>query len=281
MQVPARSQGHVPRPLYSIEGSPHPVATAHAEPPPVRSIKPTVSVVIPAMNEADNLRFILPLLPAVVDEVVLVDGRSSDETIEVARRLCPRVRVVQQVGKGKGNALAAGFRATTGDIIVMLDADGSADPGEIPKFLDALSQGAQFAKGTRFAKGGGSQDITGVRRAGNAVLTRLVNLLFRSSYSDLCYGYNAFLVECLPHLNVDCDGFEVETLMNVRLAKSHIRVAEVPSYEHARISGVSNLKAIPDGWRVLRTIVRERLRGSTPSVTVPLADEGRYESLGT
>ena len=106
------------------------------------------------MNEADNLGFILPLLPALVDEVVLVDGRSTDGTVEVARRSVPSVRVLEQIGEGKGNALAAGFRAATGDIIVMLDADGSADPGEIPRFLEALEQGAQFAKGTRFAAGG-------------------------------------------------------------------------------------------------------------------------------
>ena len=224
--------------------------------------RPKVSVVIPAMNEADNLGFILPLLPALVDEVVLVDGRSTDGTIEVARRLCPSVRVLEQIGEGKGNALTGGFRAATGDIIVMLDADGSADPGEIPRFLEALEQGAQFAKGTRFAPGGGSQDITRLRRAGNAALTRLVNLLFRTKYSDLCYGYNAFLAECLAHLNVDCNGFEVETLINVRLAKVGLRVTEVPSFEHARISGRSNLKAARDGWRVLRTILSERFKSS-------------------
>ncbi len=224
------------------------------------SRRPKVSVVIPAMNEADNLHFILPLLPALVDEVVLVDGRSTDGTVEVAWGLRHDLRVVKQTGKGKGNALAAGFEAASGDIIVMLDADGSADPGEIPRFLDALDQGAHFAKGTRFAPGGGSQDITRLRRAGNAVLTRFVNLLFGTRYSDLCYGYNAFFVDCLPYLNVDCNGFEVETLMHVRAAKAGLRVTEVPSFEHSRISGASNLKVLRDGWRVLRTILRERLR---------------------
>ena len=239
---------------------------------------PKVTVVIPAMNEADNLHFILPLLPPVVDEVVLVDGGSIDETIGVACRLRPSVRVLEQRGKGKGAALAEGFAAATGDVIVMLDADGSADPGEIPRFLDALEHGAQFAKGTRFGPGGGSQDITRLRRLGNAALTGLVNLLFRTRYTDLCYGYNAFKEECLPFINVDCKGFEVETLINVRLAKARIRVAEVPSFEHARISGSSNLKAARDGLRVLRTILSERIRSPHGTHRAePAADEHAQE----
>jgi len=220
----------------------------------------TVSVVIPAVNEAENLHFVLPLVPEWVDEVVLVDGNSVDDTVRVAERIRPDVKVVRQTGRGKGNALAAGFAAAGGDVIVMLDADGSADPAEIQRFIEALDAGAYFAKGSRFAPGGGSQDITAIRRLGNAVLTTLVNVLFRARFSDLCYGLNAFRADCLPYLDVDCDGFEVETLMNIRAVRSGLPVSEVPSFEHARISGTSNLHAVRDGWRVLRTILRERVR---------------------
>jgi glycosyltransferase involved in cell wall biosynthesis len=220
----------------------------------------TISVVIPALNEAANLPHVLTRLPASVDEVILVDGHSIDDTIEVARAIRPDVRVVLQDGRGKGNALACGFAAAVGDIIVMLDADGSTDPAEIPQFVEVLLAGNDFAKGSRFAPGGSSADITGVRRAGNRALNVLVNALFGTRYSDLCYGYNAFWRHCLAHMQVTCDGFEVETLINVRVARAGLRVTEVASVEHERVFGESKLHAVRDGLRVLRTIVTERLR---------------------
>ena len=98
----------------------------------------------------------------------------------------------QQTRRGKGNALACGFDAATGDVIAMVDADGSADPGEIPAFVRGALCGADFAKGTRFAAGGGSSDITRLRKLGNRGLTPLFNLCYGARYSDLCYGYNVF-----------------------------------------------------------------------------------------
>jgi glycosyltransferase involved in cell wall biosynthesis len=181
----------------------------------------------------------------------------------VARRLRPDVRIVRQTGRGKGNALAEGFAVCTGDIVVTLDADGSTDAAEIPRFVAALLHGADFVKGSRFAQGGASSDITLIRRVGNQVLNALVNSLYRTSYTDLCYGYNAFWARCLPYMRVDCDGFEVETLINVRIAKAGLVIHEVPSYERDRMHGRSNLHAMRDGIRVLRTIALERLYGSS------------------
>jgi glycosyltransferase involved in cell wall biosynthesis len=221
---------------------------------------PRISVVIPALNEADNLPHVLPRIPTWIDEVLLVDGESSDDTVRVARELWPTIRVVPQMGRGKGAALRTGFAAATGDIIVMLDADGSADGREIPRFVDALIAGADVAKGSRFLGGGGSSDLTRLRRAGNRVLCGLVNVVYRTRYSDLCYGFNAGWVTALRRLHLDCAGFEVETMLSVRSAKSHLRITEVPSFEAPRLSGQSNLRTFRDGWRVLCTIVRERPR---------------------
>jgi glycosyltransferase involved in cell wall biosynthesis len=220
---------------------------------------PRVSVVIPTLNEERNLPFVFRRLPPSLHEVILVDGHSTDRTVEEARRLRPDVRVLLQRGRGKGDALREGFAACTGDIIVMLDADGSTDAAEIPRFVAALANGADFAKGSRFVQGGGSSDITAVRRVGNRVLNAVVNSLYGTRYSDLCYGYNAFWGRCLPYMRVDCDGFEVETLINIRIAQAGLVIHEVPSHEYYRIYGASNLRAVRDGVRVLRTIALERL----------------------
>lgn len=222
-------------------------------------LHPTVSVVIPTLNEAQNLPYVLERLPAWIDEVIIVDGHSTDGTVDVALRFRPDATIVLQDGKGKGNALAWGFKAATGDITVMLDADGSTDPAEIPRFVAALTNGYDFAKGTRFVTGGGSDDITPLRRFGNWGITTLVNRIWGVRYSDLCYGYNAFWTKSMPWV-ADCKGFEVETLMGIRIAASKVKVVEVPSYEANRRSGVSNLKAGRDGARVLRTILAEWLR---------------------
>jgi hypothetical protein len=228
----------------------------------------TVSVVIPTLNEAANLRHVLPKIPTWIDEILIVDGHSTDRTPEVALEICPRARVVFQERKGKGEALRTGFAAATGDIIVMLDADGSTDPDEIPAFIGPLLSGADFVKGSRFLQGGGTADMTLFRKTGNWVLTKAVQLSHGGRYSDLCYGYNAFWARVIPQLELDGDGFEIETIMNVRALKTGLKVVEVASFEGRRIHGESHLRTLPDGWRVLKVIGREARRRSK-SVAAP------------
>jgi glycosyltransferase involved in cell wall biosynthesis len=217
-------------------------------------------VVVPALNEAESLQRVLPSLPDGIHEVILVDGHSTDRTVAVAKEILPNVTVVTQNGRGKGNAVRTGFRDATGDIIIMLDSDGSADPGEIPFFVGALLAGADLAKGTRFAQGGGSADISPLRSLGNWGFTWLTRVLFRSRCTDLCYGYNAFWRDILPLLELDADGFEIETQLNLRALRTGLRVVEVPSFEAPRLFGQSHLTVWVDGWRVLRTLIRERLK---------------------
>lgn len=225
------------------------------------AIYPRVSVIIPALNEAENLPHVLPVVAASATEVILVDGHSIDNTIEVAQHLLPEVKVVKQSASGKGNALRCGIAASTGDIVVTMDADGSTDPREIPRFVEALLAGADFAKGSRFLAGGGSADITLLRHLGNRALNKLTNRLFQIPFTDLCYGYNAFWRDCLDFFEIDCAGFEVETQISLRARKANLKIIEVPSYEHPRLYGVTHLRTFRDGWRVLRTIGREWMTG--------------------
>ncbi|HEX9015310.1 MAG TPA: glycosyltransferase family 2 protein [Chloroflexota bacterium] len=218
---------------------------------------PRISVVIPALNEEENLPHVLPRIPEWIHEVILVPGNSTDGTVEVAQQLLPRIRIVEQNGHGKGAALRSGFRAATGDIIVMLDADGSTDPAEIPAFTGALLAGADYAKGTRFLQGGGTSDMPIHRQLGNWSFVTATKLLFGGKYSDLLYGYNAFWADVLPLLDVQTNGFEIETEMNVRALRRKLRVAEVPSFEAERLFGEAKLQAFPDGMRVLKTLFSE------------------------
>ncbi len=252
------------------------------------TVAPTISIVVPVKNEAANLREVLPLLPK-VHEVILVDGSSVDGSVEAAREVLPEILVVRQTRKGKGNALAAGFLAASGDIIVMFDADGSADPAEIPAFVQALVDGADFAKGSRFALGGGSEDITGLRSLGNHGLNWVANTAFGTAFSDLCYGYNAFWRDLVPVLDLPGldlpapesgmlwgDGFEIETVINCRIAAAGVSVTEVGSVELQRIHGESNLRTFSDGFRVLRTIGAEwrRARGNRQPAVADITDVG-------
>lgn len=230
-----------------------------------RSPRPTVSVIVPTRNEARNLPFVASRMPP-VDEIIVVDGHSHDDTLAVARALWPEAILLEQTRHGKGNALACGFERASGEVIVMLDADGSTDPAEIPLFVRALMEGADLAKGSRFVHGGGSSDLTRVRRAGNLGLNWLVNKVFGTRFTDLCYGYNAFWRSAVPCLRLPStslsgaqwgDGFEIETLINVRIARAGLTISEVGSFERDRIFGSSNLNAVTDGLRVLRTIGTE------------------------
>lgn len=230
----------------------------------------TVSLVIPMMNEARNLPHVASQIPThMVDEIIVVDGHSVDDSVAIAKRLWPGAIHVTQTRRGKGNALVCGFEKATGDILVMIDADGSTDPQEIPKFVAAVTAGADIAKGSRSIKGGGSEDITRLRSLGNKGLTRLVNLLFVTDFTDLCYGYNAFTKSAVSKLGLPDpmgyeaqrgDGFEIETLINLRAAAAGLNIVEVASYESNRLHGVSNLDVIGDGLRILRTILSEWLR---------------------
>jgi hypothetical protein len=261
LEAPAATPSRVGGvPLIEVEALASRDAVPYTGPDRRSSRKTKISVVVPAMNEGKNIAHVLARLPTDLHEVILVDGNSHDDTVATAREAYPEIRVLTQSGRGKGDAFRTGFAAVTGNLIVMLDADGSAAPEEIPLFVEALEAGADFAKGSRFLEGGGSADITAMRRLGNGFLSGTANVLHGTHFTDLCYGYNAFWARCLPFISLDVPGFEVETLINLRIAGAGMKITEVPSYEADRLHGQSNLKTFRDGFRVLKTILGEARR---------------------
>ncbi|WP_457027904.1 glycosyltransferase family 2 protein [Kitasatospora sp. P5_F3] len=222
----------------------------------------SVSLVVPAQNEARNIPWVFEQIPNCVDEVILVDGSSTDATVAMAEHCLPTVRSVQQSAPGKGNALRTGFAAAVGEYVVMMDADGSMWPGEIPHYLHFLDHGYDFVKGSRCIAGGGSLDLTPIRALGNLALLAVVNRLYQTKLTDLCYGFCAFRRSFLDQLDLRSAGFEIEAEMIAHALRSGLRIAEVPSLELPRRSGRSHLHAVSDGRRVLRTLLAERPGGS-------------------
>jgi glycosyltransferase involved in cell wall biosynthesis len=226
-----------------------------------RSTKATVSVIIPTLNEARNLPYVLDTIPDWVDEVILVDGRSTDDTERVARLLRPGVKVVHELTPGKGAALKAGLVAATSDYLIALDADGSMDGSRLSAFRDAMDKGAEYVKGSRFAPGGGSADITRFRRFGDSGICFMMRVLFGANFTDATYGYFAVRADRYDHLNIDTNGFETEILINVRAHRAGLKIAEVACFEGNRIHGHSNLSAFRDGFRIASYLMLEKVRG--------------------
>jgi glycosyltransferase involved in cell wall biosynthesis len=233
-----------------------------ADPAPLRvldSVPARVTVVIPTKNEAANIGWVLSRIPAWVDEVIIVDGLSSDGTVDVARQYLSGIVVVNEERRGKGAAVRAGFAAATGDIVVMIDADGSMDPGEIGRYVTSIQDGADLVKGSRVLDGGGSADLTMLRNLGNRFLLFGANRLFRTRFSELCYGYMAVRRRSIDALALVSDGFEIETEIVVRAVRCGLVISEVPSFEAPRRAGASNLNVARDGLRIVRTLLMVRL----------------------
>ena len=243
---------------------------------------PSISLVIPALNEAEGLRGLLSRIPTLVDEVIIVDGGSTDDTVAVVEEICPEATVLTQSGKGKGNALKCGIAEARGEIIVTMDADGSMYPEDIPRFVASLVAGHDFVKGSRVLPGAGSADFTRLRHLGNSALTRLGNVIFGSSYTDITFGFNAYWRPTIEHLGDLADGFEFEIQAALRAASVGMRTAEVATHEPARVGGVSKLNPFTDGLAILRIILCEASPRKGVKLGVPvhaIAAERRREDL--
>lgn len=226
-----------------------------------------VTVIIPTLNEEKNIAAAIRELNQIgYWDILIVDGNSIDRTVEVAKEF--GVNVLFQNGRGKGAALRQAFshEGVNGDLVIMMDADGSMDPKEIPSLIEALDSGADLAKASRFLRWGHSEDMSSIRRIGNTFFVFLVNLLWSAGFTDLCYGFGAFKKDAVkklyPHLK--STSFEIETEIFIKARKLGLKITEVPSIEYRRRHGKSNLSTFWDGFRILKTIIEELV--NSPSI---------------
>lgn len=224
--------------------------------------RPTVEVIIPTKNEVGVIEEVLEGVKEYADRIVVVDGHSEDGTLEMAKT--NGVEVFTQKGAGKGAALRQAFGDAKGDIVIIIDADGSMSPREIPLFLDAIGSGADLAKGSRFFNGGHSEDMTVTRKIGNLFFLFLVNLFWGANYTDLCYGFKAFTRESIERLrsHLNSAEFDIETEICIKSKKLGLKVVEVPSVELKRVHGDSKLNTMLDGARILKRILKELVQVS-------------------
>ncbi|BCS90768.1 MAG: glycosyltransferase AglJ [Candidatus Micrarchaeota archaeon] len=219
--------------------------------------KELVSIVIPTWNEAGNIRTLIEdinrCLKGYNYEILVIDKYSEDGTADIARKM--GARVILDKG-GKGAALIRGFKEAKGDIVVSMDADLSHRPKELVLLIESIKIGYDAAMGSRFIIGGGSSDMPWYRRFGNKVFVILVNLLYRTHYTDLCYGYRSFSKEALNRLKLREEGFGIETEINIKCAKQRLNIIEIPSYEKKRSSGEAKLRTFRDGFRILKAIIK-------------------------
>ncbi len=219
---------------------------------------PLVSVVIPCLNEAENIEHCVLAARAALEkmevsgEVVVADNDSDDDSAKLAERAGARVVVERR--RGYGSAYLAGFAASRGAYIVMADADLTYDFDDIPRFVSALEDGAEMAIGDRMDNIQPGAMPWLHRYIGNPILTGLLNLLFRTGVADAHCGMRAVRREVLPRLDLRTTGMEFASEMVIRAAKENLKIAEFPIEYHPR-GGESKLSSFRDGWRHLRFLL--------------------------
>lgn len=216
-----------------------------------------VSLIIPTLNEAHCIAKTLSEIPkGAVNEIIIVDGHSSDGTADIVRRLGHTV--IMQKGKGYGSAFTEGANAATGDIIVLMDADGSHNPADIPLLVEKVREGYDYVMAVRYAPGSRSDDDTLIRHIGNMFFTFLVNLIHKAFIADALYLFTAMRRNRFPDIAPRSRGFEYCVEILIRAHRKGLKIYQIPSIERKRVAGRTKVNAFIDGLKILKTILFTR-----------------------
>jgi glycosyltransferase involved in cell wall biosynthesis len=220
-----------------------------------------VSIIIPVINEVENIPLVLPRIPSMqeIGEIILVDGGSRDGTVEAAKTVLPTVHIVRQGGTGKSDAVRCGVQASRGEYVLILDADGSHDPSDIPRFIDFAKSGYDLVKGSRLLPGGGSHDETWLRRALVRLTDIVANALWGTDFTDIVFGMFLIHRQRFLDLRLTSNGFAIETQCMARSMQRGYRIKEIPVIERPRLRGRSHLSIFRDGWYIGSTVFVEFL----------------------
>jgi glycosyltransferase involved in cell wall biosynthesis len=215
-----------------------------------------VSVVIITLNEADSVPLLIKEMPMdVIDETVFVDGHSTDGTPDIIRSF--GFPVYMQPNRGYGDAFNYGIFKASGDIIILMDSDGSHNPADIPRLLQKIDEGYDFVLGSRYMKGAGSGDDTSIRLFGNKFFTMLTNIIWRMRVSDSLYLFAAVKRHVIEQMEkTRARGFEYCVEFIIKAYKAGFKFAEIPCYERPRFGGKQKTIAPIHGAKILWAILR-------------------------
>ena len=215
-----------------------------------------VSLVIPTKNEAGALEKTIKEIPqGCVDEIIVSDGHSTDGTLDIAVKL--GCKAITQEGKGYGLGILSGVKIATGDVIVIMDGDGSQIPADIPRLLEKIKEGYDIGWGSRYLGGGKSLDDTWLRYFGNQLFTFLIRFIHGLKITDILYMFPAFKKEIFDKVSLQFSDFRFGIELPVKAHKAGFKFGEVACVERKRMTGETKVKDLADGYKIFKAILKK------------------------